>query len=434
MMRAFLEAAEASTCASLRRVFTSGEALPAGLVRLFHQRFPGVELHNLYGPTETAIEVTAWTSPAGALTTNVPIGRPISNTRIYILDGDREPVPIGASGEIHIGGVQVGRGYLNRPELTAERFIANPFVAGERLYRTGDLGRFWPDGTIEYLGRNDFQVKIRGFRIELGEIEARLAEHRGVREAIVLAREDAPGDSRLVAYYTTKPDAAAPAAETLRAHLGASLPEYMVPAAYVALEALPLNANGKLDRSALPAPGSEAFAARGYEPPRGKTEQTLAGIWAGLLRVERVGRHDNFFELGGHSLLGVRMLSRLRQVLGVDLPLADLFAMPVLAKFAAAAAEGARSPMPAIGPASRAGPLPLSFAQQRLWFLAQLERVSQAYHIPLGLRLQGDLDRAAMKRALDRLVARHEALRTTFAAGRRSAGSADRRRGPRVCA
>jgi amino acid adenylation domain-containing protein len=200
MMRAFLEVAEASTCASLRRVFTSGEALPAGLVRLFHQRFPGVELHNLYGPTETAIEVTAWTSPAGALTANVPIGRPISNTRIYILDGDREPVPIGASGEIHIGGVQVGRGYLNRPELTAERFIANPFVAGERLYRTGDLGRFWPDGNIEYLGRNDFQVKIRGFRIELGEIEARLAEHRGVREAIVLAREDAPGDSRLVAY------------------------------------------------------------------------------------------------------------------------------------------------------------------------------------------------------------------------------------------
>ncbi len=416
MMRAFLEAAEASTCASLRRVFTSGEALPAGLARLFHQRFPGVELHNLYGPTETAIEVTAWTSPAGALTTNVPIGRPISNTRIYILDGDREPVPIGASGEIHIGGVQVGRGYLNRPELTAERFIANPFVAGERLYRTGDLGRFWPDGTIEYLGRNDFQVKIRGFRIELGEIEARLAEHRDVREAIVLAREDAPGDSRLVAYYTTKRDAAAPAAETLRAHLGASLPEYMVPAAYVALEALPLNANGKLDRSALPAPRSEAFAARSYEPPQGKTEQTLARIWAGLLRVERVGRHDNFFELGGHSLLGVRMLSRLRQVLGVDLPLADLFAIPVLAKFAAAAAEGARNPLPAIGPASRAGPLPLSFAQQRLWFLAQLERVSQAYHIPLGLRLQGDLDRAAMKRALDRLVARHEALRTTFAA------------------
>src|SRR5271157_6022592 len=230
------------------------------------------ELHNLYGPTETAIEVTAWSSPAGTPATNVPIGRPIANTRIYILDRFREPVPIGEPGEIHIGGVQVGRGYLNRPELTAERFIANPFVAGERLYRTGDLGRFRPDGTIEFLGRNDFQVKIRGFRIELGEIEARLAEHPGVREAVVLAREDAPGDKRLVAYTTTRTDAAAPGAGTLRAHLAASLPEYMVPSAYVPLAALPLSPNGKLDRKALPAPESNAFAARDFEPPRGKTE------------------------------------------------------------------------------------------------------------------------------------------------------------------
>jgi hypothetical protein len=297
-------------------VFTSGEALSAGLARLFHERLPGVELHNLYGPTETAVEVTAWTSSSGALPANVPIGRPIANTRIYILDSRREPVPIGAPGEIHIGGMPVGRGYLNRPELTAERFIANPFVKGERLYRTGDVGRFRPDGIVEYLGRNDFQVKIRGFRIELGEIEARLAEHPGVREAAVVAREDAPGDRRLVAFYTARPEAPAPATEKLRAHLGASLPEYMVPAAYVVLESLPLTSSGKLDRNALPAPDSNAFAARGYEPPKGDTEETLARIWAGLLRVERVGRHDNFFELGGHSLLGVRMLSRLRQALG----------------------------------------------------------------------------------------------------------------------
>jgi hypothetical protein len=222
--------------------------------------------------------------------------------------------------------VQVCRGYLNRPELTAERFIANPFVQGERLYRTGDLARFRPDGTIEYLGRNDFQVKIRGFRIELGEIEARLAEHPGVREAVVVAREDAPGDVRLVAYYTARPDATAPEAESLRPHLAASLPEYMVPAAYVRLEALPLNANGKLDGNALPAPKLRAFSAHEYEPPRGETEQRLARIWAELLRVERVGRHDNFFELGGHSLLGIRMLSRLQQALGADVPLADLFA------------------------------------------------------------------------------------------------------------
>jgi amino acid adenylation domain-containing protein len=414
MMGVFLDVAEASTCASLRRVFTSGEALPAGLVRLFHQRLPGVELHNLYGPTETAIEVTARSCPAGALTASVPIGRPIANTRIYILDRFREPVPVGASGEIHIGGVQVGRGYLNRPELTAERFIANPFVEGERLYRTGDLGRFRPDGTIEYLGRNDFQVKIRGFRIELGEIEARLAEHPGVREAVVLAREDAPGDKRLVAYYTSPVDAAAPGAEALRAHLAASLPEYMVPAAYVPLETLPLTANGKLDRNALPAPDRNALAARGYEPPLGETEERLARIWAALLRVERIGRHDNFFELGGHSLLGVRMLSRLRQASGADLPLADLFAHPTLAVFSAAAETCARSPLPSIGPAGLAGAPPLSFAQQRLWFLAQIDGVSEAYHIPLNVRLKGELHKHALRRALDRLVARHEALRTTF--------------------
>ena len=323
--------------------------------------------------------------------------------------------------------MQVGRGYLNRPELTAERFIANPFVAGERLYRTGDLGRFRPDGTIDYLGRNDFQVKIRGFRIELGEIEARLAEHRGVREAFVLAREDAPGDSRLVAYYTTPADGAALGAEALRTHLAASLPEYMVPAAYVRLEALPLNANGKLDRSSLPAPDRNAFAAPGYEPPQGKTEETLAGIWAALLRVERVGRRDNFFELGGHSLLGVRMLSRLRQALSADLPLADLFARPTLAGFSAAAEAGARSPLPAIEPAGRAGAPPLSFAQQRLWFLAQIDGVSQAYHIPLNVRLKGELHKHALRRALDRLVARHEALRTTFVA---AGGQAVQRIGP----
>ena len=414
MMRAFLEVVEASNCASLRRVFTSGEALPAGLVGLFHQQLPGVELHNLYGPTETAIEVTAWTSSPGGQTANVPIGRPIANTRIYILGDDREPVPIGASGEIHIGGVQVCRGYLNRPELTAERFIASPFVEGERLYRTGDLGRFRADGMIEFLGRNDFQVKIRGFRIELGEIEARLAEHPGVREAVVLAREDAPGEKRLVAYYTARVDAAAPEAESLRPHLAASLPEYMVPAAYVRLETLPLTANGKLDRNALPAPDLGAFSGHAYVPPLGETEQRLARIWADLLRLERVGRNDNFFELGGHSLLGVRMLSRLRQALGADVPLAVLFARPVLADFAAAADEGAPSPLPPIEPASRAGPPPLSFAQRRLWFVAQMEGAGRAYHIPLNVRLRGELDKRALKLALDRLVARHEALRTAF--------------------
>ena len=245
-----------------------------------------------------------------------------------------EPVPIGAAGEIHIGGAGVARGYLNRPELTAERFIASPFVDGDRLYRTGDLGRYRRDGTIEFLGRNDFQVKIRGFRIEPGEIEARLAEHPGVREAVVLPREDAPGDKRLVAYTTTRPDAAPPGAEALRAHLAASLPEYMVPAAYVALDALPLTANGKLDRQALPAPDSSAFAARGYEPPVGETEERLALIWADVLKLERVGRRDNFFDLGGHSLLGIRLMFEIRRAFGKTLAVGVLFSQPTVAGLA----------------------------------------------------------------------------------------------------
>ena len=245
-----------------------------------------------------------------------------------------EPVPIGAAGEIHIGGAGVARGYLNRPELTAERFIASPFVDGDRLYRTGDLGRYRHDGTIEFLGRNDFQVKIRGFRIEPGEIEARLAEHPGVREAVVLPREDAPGDKRLVAYTTTRPDSAPPGAGALRAHLAASLPEYMVPAAYVALDAWPLTANGKLDRQALPAPDSSAFAARGYEPPVGETEERLARIWADVLKLERIGRRDNFFELGGHSLLGIRLMFEIRRAFGKTLAVGVLFSQPTVAGLA----------------------------------------------------------------------------------------------------
>ena len=344
-----------------------------------------------------------------------PIGRPISNTRIYILDGHGEPVPIGAAGEIYIGGAGVARGYLNRPELTAERFVADPFAEAPdaRMYKTGDLGRYLPDGTIEFLGRNDFQVKIRGFRIELGEIEARLAQHPAVREAVALAREDG-GDKRLVAYYTVAPDAEAAGAEALRRHLSATLPDYMLPAAYVRLDALPLTANGKLDRKALPAPDGAAYAARGYEAPASEIETRLARIWAEVLGLERVGRHDNFFELGGHSLLAVRVISRLRQALGVEVALAELFARPVLAEFAKAVREGARSTLPPIMAARRDEPLPLSFAQQRLWFLAQMEGVSQAYHIPLGLRLTGELDGGALRGALARLVARHEALRTTF--------------------
>jgi hypothetical protein len=250
---------------------------------------------------------------------------------VFVLDARMRPVPIGVVGELYVGGVGVARGYLDRPALTAERFVPDPLSGepGARLYRTGDLARWRPDGTIEFLGRTDFQVKVRGFRIEPGEIEARLAEHPGVREAVVMAREDVPGDVRLVAYVVGDADA-----ESLRAHLSTALPEYMVPAAYVRLEALPLTPNGKLDRKALPAPEGDAYASREYEAPEGKIEVALAEIWTELLRVERVGRRDHFFELGGHSLLALQVVSRVRQVMEVELALVAVFEKPVLAALA----------------------------------------------------------------------------------------------------
>ena len=241
---------------------------------------------------------------------------------------------MGVAGELYIGGAQVARGYLNQSELTAERFLPDPFVAHGRMYKTGDLGRWRQDGNIEFLGRNDFQVKIRGFRIELGEIEARLSEYADVREAVVLAREDTAGDKRLVAYYTTTATDMEPGAEELRAHLSAKLPDYMVPAAFVKLECLPLTANGKLDRKALPAPEGDAYATRGYEPPQTETEAAVARIWAEVLKLERVGRHDNFFELGGHSLLAVTVIERLRRI-GLQVDVRDLFSTPTLSGLAA---------------------------------------------------------------------------------------------------
>ncbi len=349
----------------------------------------------------------------------VPIGRPIANTRIYILDGSGAPVPLGAVGELYIGGAGVARGYLNRPDLTAERFLKDPFspAPGARMYRTGDLARYLPDGNIEFLGRNDDQVKIRGFRIEPGEIEARLAEHAAVREAAVVARGEGSAQ-RLVAYVVAAPEE--DLAGSLRAHLSARLPDYMVPAAFVRLDALPLTPNGKLDRRALPDPDVDAYARQAYEPPREGIEAVLAGLWQELLGVERVGRHDSFFELGGHSLLAVRLLSRLPQALGVQLPLAALFGSPDLAGLAAtidgALVRSGPQALPSIEPVSRDAPLAPSFAQQRLWFLAQLDGVSATYHVPLALRLRGELDVPALQRSLDRILDRHEALRSLFSA------------------
>jgi hypothetical protein len=334
------------------RVVCSGEALPVTLAQRFQELLPEVALHNLYGPTEATVDVTAWTVPFPVMENIIPIGRPIANTRIYILDSQGDPVPIGVIGELYIGGVGVARGYLNREGLTAEKFVKDPFAreSGARMYRTGDLGRYLSDGNIEFLGRSDFQVKLRGFRIELGEIEARLSEYPGVKEVVVLAREDGPGEKRLVAYFTADTEFSA---EDLRLYLSSSLPEYMVPAAYVRLERMPLTPSGKLDRKALPIPETGAYAVSGYEEPQGETEILLAGVWSELLHVERVGRHDNFFALGGHSLLAVRIITRLRQALGVEVEIRELFLHPVLADLAGSLSGAVQTSLPPIVRAKR---------------------------------------------------------------------------------
>ena len=344
------------SAAGLRRVVCSGEALPAALADRCLAALPGAALHNLYGPTEAAVDVSYHECVAGdaRLSGGVPIGRPVANTSLYVLDAHRQPVPVGVAGELYIGGVQVARGYWNRPDLTAERFPADPYgrEPQDRMYRTGDVARWLSNGEIEYLGRNDHQVKIRGFRIELGEIETRLGEHPSVREAVVLAREDQPGDKRLVAYLTAAGGAVPDLEiEALRAHLASALPEYMVPAAYVRMERFPLTPNGKLDRKALPAPEAGAYLAREYEAPVGEVENALARIWVEVLKLERVGRDDNFFELGGHSLLAMTVIERARSA-GFHIEVRALFASPTLKALARAArrnthtAEGTASLIP----------------------------------------------------------------------------------------
>ncbi len=375
-------------------------------------------LVNGYGPTETT--TFAATHEIGSVSVSdpeavrsIPIGAPIANTRIYLLDPQGRPVPVGVSGEIHIGGDGVARGYLNRPGLNSERFLRDPFsdAADARMYRTGDLGRWLADGSIEFMGRNDFQVKIRGYRIELGEIETRLIACPGIREAVVLACSDTAGEKRLVGYYLAEE---AQDSASLRQQLSQSLPDYMVPSAFVRMASWPLTANGKLDRKALPAPDDDAFARTAYEAPQGALEEAVAAIWSSLLKVEQVGRRDDFFELGGHSLLAVQMVSRLRKTLDIELSLRELFDAPTLAHLAERLVKAEKSELTAIPVVERRSCMPLSLAQQRLWFLTQIDGASAAYHVSTALRLRGDLDRPALERALQRIVDRHEALRVGF--------------------
>ncbi len=405
---------------ALDTVISVGEACPPDIAARWT---PGRRFFNGYGPTETAIGVT-WglIEGAGEGMTSVPIGRAADNTQIYVLDKHLRPVPVGVPGEMYVGGVGLARGYLNRPELTAESFFPHPFgdEPGARLYKTGDLVRYLRDGRLEFVGRVDHQVKIRGFRIELGEIEAVLERHLAVRQAVAVARdaEHEPGEKYLVAYVVLEGEARLDVGE-LRGYLKQRLPTYMLPSTLMVLETLPLMPSGKVDRRALPVPEGGRWALQiPYVAPRTPVEEGLADIWAQVLRLDRVGVHDNFFELGGHSLLATQLISRAREVFRVELLLRDLFEAPTVVGLAMRVEQALRVDTgletPPVEPVSRDEELPLSFAQQRLWFLDQLAPGNLFYNIPMAVRLTGELDVAALERTLNEVVCRHEALRTTF--------------------
>jgi amino acid adenylation domain-containing protein len=413
--QALVEADGGRAIGGLRIVVFGGEPLyPRQLAKVPE---PRPQFLNPYGATE-ATGITAHHFAREDLASypgrSMPPGRPIANASIYVLDGAGEPVPVGVTGELYLGGAGVTRGYRGLAAHTAERFLPDPFRTqpGARMYRTGDLGRWLPDGTIEFLGRGDAQVKVRGFRIELGEIENVLATHPAVREAVVVARGGEAGDPRLVAYYVGEEAGAA----ALRAHLAERLPEYMIPSAFVYMDAFPVNPNGKLDRKALPEPDF-APAEEGYVAPRTPVEEVLAGIWAEVLGLERVGVEESFFDLGGHSLLATRVVSWVRDVFGVDLPLRALFEGPTVAELARAVEEERRAELPVLPPVvhvERDEPPLLSFAQERLWFLDRLRPGEISYNLPFALRLRGALDVDALERSLGEIVRRHDALRTTF--------------------
>jgi amino acid adenylation domain-containing protein len=427
---------------SVRVVNLAGEPLPASLAQQIHRQLPLRRLFNLYGPSEdttysTCAEITADT-------TTPSIGRPIANTQVTILDGRLQLVPVGVAGELHLSGLGLARGYFNHPDLTAERFIPSPFTPGARLYRTGDLARWLPDGTIEYLGRIDHQVKIRGFRIELGEIESALRQHPMVRESVVIAREEIGSAKRLVAYVvgeqknngTDVDNVSALSAADLRDFLLQKLPAYMLPAVYIFLDSLPLTPNGKLDRRALPQPDANLTQpGRAYVAPRTVEEEMLANIWAGILGLEQVGIHDHFFELGGHSLLATQVAARVRDLFQVELPLRTIFLSPTVAGLAEWIAGKQRDQerllLPPLRPVAHDHEPPLSFAQQRLWFLHQIQPDSTSYSLPAAVRLIGTLDVAALEQSLNAIVQRHETLRTTFA-GYAAAGQPTQRIAPTI--
>jgi acyl carrier protein len=379
-----------------------------------------LEVHSLGGATEASIwSITFPIKTVDPAWKSIPYGLPMVNQQFHVLDAFLQPTPIGVVGELYIGGIGLALGYHNRQQLTAEKFIPDPFSTrpSARLYRTGDLGRRMPDGNIEFLGRIDGQVKISGYRIELGEIETALGQHASVREAVVKTFVAASGEKRLAAYVVPK---ARIEKEELRSHLRSRLPDFMVPSAFVMLDALPLTPNGKVDQRSLPAPEQTMLdeAEHSYVAPRNPTEEVLAGLWSQVLRRDRAGVEENFFESGGDSLLATQVISRVRTAFKIELPLYYLFEAPTVAGLAAridaAMSEGRASASPPLRRVPRDGPLPLSYAQQRLWFLDRLVPGNPFYNATAAVRLKGTLDREMLEGSLDEVIKRHESLRTTF--------------------
>jgi non-ribosomal peptide synthetase component F/aryl carrier-like protein len=411
MLSVFLQESDIGNCAGLRRIICSGEALSNDNVANL-QDFLNVPLFNLYGPTEAAVDATHWDCSQAGRHVPVPIGRPIWNTQLYVLDDYLQPVPPGILGEIYIAGIGLARGYLRQTGLSAERFVANPFGAsGSRMYRTGDLGRWRRDGVLDFLGRADDQVKIRGFRVEPGEIESTLTKHSTVAQACVIPREDRPNQKMLVGYVVPGVNQDVDP-KALRRYLFDQLPDYMVPAAIVRLDALPLTPNGKLDRRALPEP---TFTPQSVREPRTDREQLLAMLFTEVLGVDRVGVDDNFFDLGGHSLLAVKLHNRILKSCSVDIPLKTLFEAPTIEELArqiAMAQKSGRNQKTRVEKLQTTDNPPLSHAQERFWLLEQIETPGAAYNMSVAVSLEGLLDRWSLERALTEIVRRHEVLRT----------------------
>ncbi|EPR11938.1 hybrid non-ribosomal peptide synthetase/type I polyketide synthase [Ruminiclostridium papyrosolvens] len=418
MLKIFLEYLEHfkefERVSGLRQVYASGEALTLSQIEKFNKYINknyGAKLHNLYGPTEATVDVSYFDCSSNKKLERIPIGKPIDNIQLYIVDAYNNLLPVGVPGELCIAGDGLARGYLNRPELTKEKFVPNPFIPGERMYRTGDLARWLPDGNIEYLGRMDHQVKIRGFRIELGEIETQLLKHRQIREAVVIPKDDSDGGKYLCAYYVSDSELSL---EELRGHLSGELPDYMVPPYFIHLDDIPLSHNGKIDRKALPEPDGNISTGIPYIAPTNGIEEELVTIWQEVLEVERVGINDNFFELGGHSLKATLLVSKIHKEFNVEMPLREIFNLPTVKGLAAYIKSTDESIYSSIIPAGEKEYYPVSAAQKRLYILNQFERAGKSYNMPCTILMEGKLDTNRFEDAFRALIRRHETLRTSF--------------------